>query len=123
MVDKVVLVLDNEEIIGAVKYTDGIPSAVPFMSYSLKETLVTYENHFRKIDLSELEYGDQYKKRVWVFESEEEAYLMKLQALKLVREEMSRTINLQLENLNRKIPGEIHNDYIKAIEQNPEYLL
>jgi hypothetical protein len=125
-IDPVVLVIEDSIIIGAIRYRKGKGVPIPFTDYAISNGVgedynYKHVNHFRKI--YPFEVMSSHRTELWTFNTEEEAYLMKIQALTVVREHFLSELQKLHTEIDRKIPFEVQEEFNSAIMRSPEYLL
>ena len=120
-IDPVVFIIEDGHLIGAVRYKDGVGTPIPFLDYDLDGIQINYMKHFQV--MYPFQVQKSHHKTLLLFDTEEEAYLMKLQSLSLVRTSYETDLGKLKTEIDRKIPATIHEEYTKEINLKPEFLL
>ena len=121
--DIVVLVIENDKIIGARKYDyDGTVKVINYLDYdydkhSVKhfENIKDYKNKMKNLLNDKREY--------WSFDSEEKAFIQKIWLLKNIRDYFSEQQQKEKKEFNKKLPSVIDIELNNIKNKKPEYFL
>ncbi len=117
--DIVICSMVDNEINGAVMYTNGVSSPVATtdiknLSYKQKQEKVRF------VDLEELLDTDR---EFWVYKTEKEALIQKLICLDILKNEYIIREKRLRAQLNKSIPESVSELCNKMVNDNPEYFL
>ena len=119
--DLVVLIIEDEKIIGAREYDyNGKSKVVSYLGYAYNKNYTKYIGNI--INIKDDELNDT-KRTMWLFDTEEAAYIQKIWILKKIRSYFKRLIEKEINNFNNSLPEYIDEAFYKTKQVYPEYWL
>ena len=119
--DLTILIIDEDKIIGAKKYSyDGSSRVISYLDESFNPVLSTHFDSIKDIETARLNNNNR---TYWTFNTEREAFIQKLWMLKKLREQFLFHQKENKEIFDSKIPDLINHSFDIAKSRNPEYFL
>ena len=120
--DIIVMVIEDEELIGAYKY-DYKGSKVPVATSDLVYKQNNAKTHFTSIQEPSKNIIDSVVRTIWTFDDEKSAFIQKLILLEHIRNYFYQKQKEERLNFDTKIPQEISEVVKEHRKNNPEYFL
>ena len=120
--DIVVMVIEDDELIGAFKY-DYKGNKVPVATSDLVYKQNNAKTHFTNIQEPSKNIIDSVVRTIWTFDDEKSAFIQKLILLEHIRNYFYQKQKEERLNFDTKIPKEISDVVKEHRRNNPEYFL